>query len=249
MFQVSKIFAVIFCSLKTDISNVVIFFFYPYSFLSSFTAHPDLLDQKERKADDDFCRDKQIPVTHTHISTRTFRALLHFTLSPSDLRSEERGKPWTSARRLQNHLKWSWKHRCTCSHSLPVSHSYTSLQYQRPNPPLDKSRLTPRNEAHPSQAMELVSICPQVGPNWSSFINASTWNSLTITLHLQKHHLPVCAVLLINNSELFQLTKQNIPKEEWQMHFLLTGIRLKAPLNHWSLTTKCSFTKGLCLLF
>ena len=75
MFQVSKIFAVIFCFLKTDISSVVIFFFYPYSLVSSFTAHPDLLDQKERKADDDFCREKQVPVTHTHTSTHTLLEL------------------------------------------------------------------------------------------------------------------------------------------------------------------------------
>lgn len=49
MFQVSKSFALIFCSLKTDISSIVTFFFsftlIPWVIL--FTAHPDFLGQEE----------------------------------------------------------------------------------------------------------------------------------------------------------------------------------------------------------
>ena len=48
-------------------------------------------------------------------------------------------------------------------------------------------------------------------------IGVRTWNVLTITLDLQKHHLPVRAVLLIN-SELFHHREESlIPPEEWEV--------------------------------
>ena len=61
MFQVSKSFARIFCSLMTDIFSIVTFCSFtliPWVFL--FTAHPDFLDHEENETYN-FWRDK-IPV-------------------------------------------------------------------------------------------------------------------------------------------------------------------------------------------
>ena len=146
-----------------------------------------------------------------------FRALPHLTLSPCERHTQGRGKARTPAGSLQNHLKWSQKHLCTWSCSLNLSCLCTScLRYLRPDPLLGRS--PPRNEAHPSQSKAACGPWPSGWPYLKLFsISVSTWNVLTITLDLQKHRLPVRAVLLIN-SELFHHVEESpIPPEEWEV--------------------------------
>lgn len=133
-----------------------------------FTPHLDLLDREEREADNDFSKHKQIPVTHTHTHTLFQNVLAHLAQSSSDCCSGAGGRGYLElARRLQNPLKLLHHHLCTRSHSL--SHLHTSLQYWRPNPHLEKSRLAPRKEACNScKWYRLFPFCPWDGPIRSS---------------------------------------------------------------------------------
>ena len=125
------------------------------------------------------------------------------------------GESLNISRKTPEPLEMIMKASVQWSCSLNLSCLYTSLQYLRPNPLLDRS--PPRNEAHPSEQSSSLPVALGLALFKALLIGVRTWNVLTITLDLQKHHLPVRAVLLIN-SELFHHREESlIPPEGWEV--------------------------------
>lgn len=145
-----------------------------YSLVSTFTTHPDLLGRED---DNDFYRDKQIQVTHMHISTHTltYRALTHLTQYSNYCCSGETGGTGAGVclKYKQENFRTTWNYHetiCTHAHILSFMYSHTTLHYCGPDPHLEKSRLTPRNEDCHKQH-RFVSLLPLVGPLWGSLVN------------------------------------------------------------------------------
>ena len=120
----------------------------------------------------------------------------------------------------QEDSRTTWNdHKSICAHGhvFWISHAYLP-------PPSDIWGQIHFWVGHP-QGMKLAPLSKAACCQWPSgwpylklfSISVSTWNVLTMTLDLQKHRLPVHAVLLINSELFHHIEESPIPPEEWEV--------------------------------